>query len=252
MSAPAIARPAVMARALLALLGIVSAVGFAAVPDLSGFWMLSRAEPVRDPALVARLPQGTVILDDHGAKEYGRMDFGPLRLRPEALERAKAWNPKDDMTVAAACRIPSIVYAMQGPFPIEVHQGRDLMAIQLEYFDMVRVVFLDGRGARPASAPHTKEGYSVGRWDGDVLEVVTTHIKAATITNNGLEHSDQVRVIERFKLSADGRQLLATQEFEDPATLENRGARYITWQRVEGDHVHAYDCDPSFAENYAD
>lgn len=29
------------------------------------------------------------------------------------------------------------------------------------------------------------------------------------------------------------------------------GARFITWNRVEGDHVNAYDRDPSFAQNYA-
>ncbi|MFM1885048.1 MAG: hypothetical protein RL026_205 [Pseudomonadota bacterium] len=224
----------------------------ASPPDFSGFWMLSRSPPVQDPVLAAALPPGTVILDDHGAKEYGRMDFGPLQLRPEALEKARAWKAADDMTVAAACRIPSIVYAMQGPFPIEIHQGRDLMVIELEYFDMDRVVFLDGRGPRPADAARTKEGYSRGRWEGDTLVVETSHIKAATITNNGLDHSDAVTVVERFRLSADGRKLVATQEFDDPQTLLNRGARFITWERVEGDHVHAYDCDPSFAENYAD
>ena len=59
-------------------------------------------------------------------------------------------------------------------------------------------------------------------------------------------------MIERFKLSADRKQLLSTQEFEDSEVLDNRGARFISWDRgVEGDHVHAYDCDPSFAENYA-
>ena len=58
-------------------------------------------------------------------------------------------------------------------------------------------------------------------------------------------------MIERFRLSPDGKRLLSTQEFEDPVMLKNRGVRFITWNRVEGDHVHAYDCDPSFAENYA-
>ncbi len=33
--------------------------------------------------------------------------------------------------------------------------------------------------------------------------------------------------------------------------LENKGVRFISWNRVEGDHVRAYDCDPAFAENYA-
>ena len=58
------------------------------------------------------------------------------------------------------------------------------------------------------------------------------------------------RVTERFKLLDDGKTLMASQEYYDPDVLENRGVRYIAWRKVQGDHVHAYDCDPSFAEQY--
>lgn len=224
----------------------------AARPDLSGFWMLAQGAPIEDPALKAKISPGTVILADTGAVEFPRMEFGGLKLTPAAEEAAKTWNPEDEMSVSSTCRIPSIVYAMQGPFPIEIFQGTEFTVIRLEYFDMARVIFTDGRKHMPAGAPLTKTGNSVGRWEGDTLVVETIHLKEATITNNGLSHSDKVRVTERFKLSADGKKLLATQEFEDPEMLLNKGVRFITWNRVEGDHVHAYDCDPSFAENYAD
>lgn len=219
-------------------------------PDLSGFWMLTNAA-TEDPELKAKLAPNTVILKDTGAPEYGPGEFGGLKLTPEAQAKAKAWKIEDDMTVANTCRIPSIVYAMQGPFPIEIFQGTEMTVIRLEYFDMARVIFTDGRSHMGEGAPLTKTGDSVGRWEGDTLVVETRHLKEATITNNGLDHSDQVRMIERFKLSPDGKKLISTQEFEDPVMLENRGARFITWNRVEGDHVRAYDCDPSFAENYA-
>ena len=220
-------------------------------PDLSGFWNLGRGKPVQDPALAARIAPNTVVLDDVGPIELGIMDFGGLKLKPSALARAKSWNIKDEMTVANACRIPSIVYAMQGPFPIEIFQGTELTVIRMEYFDMTRVIFTDGRGHLPADGPHTKTGDSIGHWEGDTLVVETTHLKESTITNNGLDHSANLKLIERFRLSADRKRLLSTQEFEDPEVLDNRGARFITWDRVPGDHVHAYDCDPSFAENYA-
>jgi hypothetical protein len=220
-------------------------------PNLSGFWMLASGKPVEDPALKAKISPGAVILADTGAVEFGVMEFGGLKLTPAALAAAKAWKIEDDMTVAASCRAPSIVYAMQGPFPIEIFQATELTVMRLEYFDMARVIFTDGRKHLPAGAPLTKTGDSIGHWEGDTLVVDTIHLKEATITNNGLSHSDKIHVIERFKLSADGKKLLATQEFEDPETLQNKGVRFITWNRVEGDHVHAYDCDPSFAENYA-
>jgi hypothetical protein len=116
---------------------------------------------------------------------------------------------------------------------------------------MTRVIFTDGRKHLPADGPHTKTGDSIAHWEGDTLVVETTHLKESTITNNGLDHSRNIRVLERFRLSPDRKQLWSTQEFEDPDVLDNRGARFITWDLTPGDHVHAYDCDPSFAENYA-
>jgi hypothetical protein len=223
----------------------------AAHPDLSGFWMLASGKPVEDPTLKAKISPGAVILADTGAVEFGIMEFGGLKLTPAAMAAAKAWKIEDDMTVSASCRAPSIVYAMQGPFPIEIFQGTEFTVVRLEYFDMARVIFTDGRKHLPAGAPLTKTGDSIGHWEGDTLVVDTIHLKEATITNNGLSHSDKIHVTERFRLSADGKKLLSTQEFEDPETLQNKGVRFITWNRVEGDHVHAYDCDPSFAENYA-
>jgi hypothetical protein len=54
-------------------------------------------------------------------------------------------------------------------------------------------------------------------------------------------------VIERFKLSDDGKTLLSTAEYEDPDTLDNRGARFIAWRSVPGQYVNPYECDPSWA-----
>lgn len=242
-----------MRRWLVALLGVpLCAVAAAASPpDFSGFWTLERQQPKSDPELARHIGPNTVVLADSGAAEFGRMEFGGLKLKPAALEAAKAWDPKSEMTVSNACRIPSIVYALQGPFPIEIFQGQDIIVMRLEYFDLARTFFFDQRFKLPPDGPRTKTGNSIARWEGDQLVVETTHLKSATITNNGLEHSDNIRVIERFRLADGGKRLIATQEFEDPEVLDNRGVRYISWRKVEGDHVTAYDCDPSIAENYA-
>jgi hypothetical protein len=219
-------------------------------PDLSGFWSLNRGKPVRDPVLAAKLPADTVIVDDTGGTEFPIGEYGGLKPKPEALAVAKAWKPADDMTLDKVCSPPSIIYALQGPFPIEIYQGTELIVMKLEYYDMVRVIFMNRTEHLPPDAPHTKVGDSIGHWEGDTLVVDTTHLLAATVTNNGLFHSDNARVLERFRLGADGKTLNATQEFEDPDTLENRGVRFITWTARPGDHVFPYECDPRFAENY--
>lgn len=219
-------------------------------PDLSGYWTLSRSASLPEQKFLDSLPPDTVFLNDTGAAEFPIGEYGGLKPKPAAIAAARKWRPEDDMTISTACAPPSIVYAMQGPFPLEIHQGTQLIIIRLEYFDLVRIVFMDGRGHLPPDAPHSKVGHSIGHWDGDTLVVDTTHLSASTITNNGLSHSDNVHVIERFSLSEDGKTLTATQEFEDPEVLENRGIRHIVWNRVEGEYIYPYECDPSFGVNY--
>jgi hypothetical protein len=219
-------------------------------PNLSGYWGAGRALRASETPR-GTLPANTVLLNDAGAPELPSGSFGGLKAKPAALAAAATWKPQDDMAISRVCVPPSIVYSMQGPFPMEIHQASELIVMRLEYYDLVRVIFMDGRGHLPASAPHTKVGHSIGRWDGDTLVVDTTHLSESTITNNGLNHSDRVRMVERFWLSADGKALLARQEFEDPEVLENRGARYVAWDRGGAtDHIFPYECDPSFAANY--
>jgi hypothetical protein len=217
-------------------------------PNLSGFWNISAKVP-RDKALLDRLPANTALLEDTGAVEFPKGEFGGLKVKPKALAAAAEWTPSTDMTLTNACKPPSIVYAMQGPFPMEIYQGTEFIIMKLEYFDMMRVVFMDGR--KPESdTPYSKVGFSTGRWEGDTLVVETTHLAPATITNNGLSHSNKVKVIERFRLSEGGASLVSTQEFEDPEVLDNRGARFISWKKKAGDHVYPYECDPTFALEY--
>jgi hypothetical protein len=195
-------------------------------PNLAGYWGAGRAfrAAEKDPR---PLPPNTVLLADAGAPELAAGTFGGLKVKPAALAAAMKWKPADDMTLAKACQPPSLVYTMQGPFPMEIDQATELIVMRLEYYDLFRVIYLDGRGHPPADAPHSKMGHSIGRWEGSDLVVDTTHVSAATITNNGLD-----------------------QEFEDPDTIENRGARLVAWDRQAGQRIYPYECDPTFVLNY--
>lgn len=239
-----------MRRALLAFAALALAAPARAEPDLSGFWNLDFTQGEPDPELVAKLPPNTVLIADTGVVEFGEDEYGGLLLKPEARAHADAWTPSDEMTLERVCLPPSIVYAIQGPFPFEVYQYPQLIVIRYEYFDQTRLVFMDGRAHPGPDAPHSKMGHSVGHWEGDELVIDTTHIAASTITNNGLDHSDGIHMVERYKLSPDGKRLVATQWFEDPATLDNNGARFIQWARHEGQSIYPYECDPSFALEY--
>ncbi len=223
-------------------------------PDLNGFWQLDM-RPVPEKAsleaeLKAKFPADTVVIEDTGVVEFGQGEFGGLKMKPQALDKALKWKPTDEMTLQRVCAAPSSVYSIQGPFPFEIHQTPQLIVFKYEYFDQVRLIFMDGRGHPDADAPHSKTGHSIGHWDGDVLVVDTTHFSESTITNNGLDHSDKIHMVERYRLSADGKSLTAIQWFEDPEVLDNKGARFIHWRNEPGSHVFPYDCDPSIAAEY--
>lgn len=218
-------------------------------PDLSGFWNLDMSVP-RDAALMRQVAPNTAFLDDTGPKEFPAGEFGGLKLKPAAQEAARHWDPYTQLTPENACKPPSIVYALQGPFPIEIFQSDTFIVMKLEYYDLVRLIFLDGRQPEK-DYPDSKVGFSSGHWEDQTLVVETTHLEPATITNNGLDHTAGIRVLERFKLSPDGRHLLATQEFADPAILDNQGVRFIAWRKEPGQHVYPYECDPGFSGNYS-
>lgn len=216
--------------------------------DLSGFWTTKFEQAPSGQALIDELPRAARLIDDTGSGELASGEFGGLELTERALGEIESYDYSAELTREAACNAPSVVFYMQAPFPMEIHAGRDLIVFRMEYFDMFRVVFLDGRDHPPADAPHTKSGHSVGYWDGDTLVVDTTHIAPGTFMNNGFEHSEGIHMVERFRLSPDGSTLWLTQVYEDAETFEGLAARYMAWTRVPGEYVYPYDCDPSYGD----
>lgn len=218
------------------------------IPDLSGFWQVGFEREPGGRELLDKLPEGAVFIDDAGGGELAEGDFSGLQLSAEAQRAVAEYDFDQELSREFACTPPSAAFYMQAPFPMEIHQGRDMVVLKMEYYDRVRIIFLDGREHPPADAPHSKDGFSTGYWDGDELVVTTTHLAPATFMNNGFDHSADLRMTERFKLSPDGSRLWLTQVYEDPAVFEGLAARYMSWRREPGQYVYPYDCDPSFGE----
>ena len=138
-------------------------------PNLSGFWNLDMKVP-RDARLMSEVAPNTAFIDDTGPVELPLGNYGGLKPTPAALEKAKHWDPHEALTIENACRAPSIVYALQGPFPIEIFQSDVFIVMKLEYYDLVRIIFLDGRKPEP-DYPHSMTGFSSGHWEADTLVV---------------------------------------------------------------------------------
>jgi hypothetical protein len=229
-----------------AALWLTSAVS--AQPDLEGFWAPRIEQERSGQALVDELPADAVLIDDTGAGELAAGEFDGLKLTPAAIAEVRSYDFAAEFKRENTCNAPTAAFFMQAPFPFELYQSDELIVLKMEYFDLYRVIFLDGRNHPPATTPHSRSGHSIGRWQGDTLVVDTTHLTAGTFMNNGFNHSAELRMTERFRLSPDATTLWLTQLYEDPQVFEGRAARYMAFTRRPGEFVYPYDCDPSFGE----
>ena len=225
---------------------LVTAVAQAQAPvNLDGFWNVKKERKPSGTELFAKIPKGAVFIDDAGAGELAKGDYAGLQLSEAAKAAIKSYDFKSEFDRNKTCIAPSVVFYMQAPFPMEIHQADKLIVLKMEYFDMVRLIFMDGRKI-PADAPLSKNGFSVGHWEGDELVVETGRIEAGTFMNNGFNHSDNIKMTERFKLSKDGKTLWLIQIYEDPEVFKGQSARYMAFSKQAGQYVFPYECDPFF------
>ena len=99
-----------------------------------------------------------------------------------------------------------------------IEPGGDNVVLRTEYMEIERVVYMDGRS--PPAGERTIQGHSVGRWEGDVLVVETTHFADQRWGNaRGIPSGAQKRVVERFRLTDSGETLTIDFALADPEYL---------------------------------
>jgi hypothetical protein len=88
--------------------------------------------------------------------------------------------------------------------PFEFVMARDRVLQHMQYHDIWRTIWTDGR-ALPKNPDPAWYGYSVGKWEGDTFVVDSNGYDERTwIDHFGNPHSDQMRLEERFhRLDAD-------------------------------------------------
>jgi len=137
-----------------------------------------------------------------------------------------------DIKNVVPCQPGGPIFAMQdiGIFPIEILEAGDRIVIKPENSALPRRIFTDGRG-HPADLEPSWMGHSIGRWEGDVLVVDTIGTTGRTRGMNGvgsnarvsrddsnprLPTSDQLHLVERIRLVADGEILEDEMTMTDP------------------------------------
>jgi hypothetical protein len=168
-------------------------------------------------------------------------------LTPAAREGKAAYDEVVDDPVLG-CVSPGMPRVMlrSGPYAVRfIERGTDLV-LQNEWFEIERLIHMDGR-APPAAQAYTPLGYSAGRWDGETLEITTTHIDWPYFELYGLVGVPQtraMRIVERFAPRDGGATVqydfTATDPgaFTQPVTYEN----YVTFRWQPSLEFLPYDC----------
>ena len=193
-------------------------------PDLSGFWAPETCIPDGECPWFQELP----------TSEWGRISLDAF------IEFA---SPKYDCVPATS---PGIVF---DPYYFQIEQRDDRVIIRYEKDDVVRTVWMDGRGHPQLGAEFHWQGISVGRYDGDELVVEAYNFLPDPIGIEdflGLGSSAHKRVVERYRRQDD--RLIAIVEVQDPVFLREPARATFEWSQAPEDYeLIPYDCAPDMA-----
>jgi hypothetical protein len=132
------------------------------------------------------------------------------------------------------CRPHGGDYMMRGlanmrvdPVLDPVTQRLVALHLRMNFQEMERTIYLDGRPRPSGIALHTFSGFSLGTWQDNVLNVSTTHLKANYIRRNGIPASDKRTFTEHWV--RHGNYLTVETVITDPAFLTEPLVRSQTW-----------------------
>ena len=132
------------------------------------------------------------------------------------------------------CRPHGGDYSMRGLSnmridPIVDPTTQRLVAIhtRMNFQEMERTIWLDGRLHPSDMAPHTWQGFSTGTWDANMLNGYTTHLKENYLRRNGLPRSDKATFTEHWV--RHGNFLTITTVITDPVFLTEPMVRSQNW-----------------------
>jgi hypothetical protein len=137
-------------------------------------------------------------------------DYLGLPISDAARWRAESWDASLLSLPEHQCKPHPSTYGFRGVGTLRLWEERDpstqaLVKIHthIQWQAQHREIWMDGRDHPPEFAPHTWQGFSTGRYEGDVLVVKTTHLKAGWMRRNGLPFSDRATMTDRFHRHGD-------------------------------------------------
>jgi hypothetical protein len=205
-------------------------------PDFTGVWGTYREPGAAPPQRGAAQP--------------------PLPLRPEAKAKVDEYRalvaPSGD-TPGGFCLGTGMPGSMlgSGGYPMEIVQHDSIILVVFEAHAEIRRIYLGEPAAETDLFPD-RNGYSVGRWQGDKLIVETTHLKEA-VDQARYPHSDQAKIVEEYALAIndDGTKVLTSKmTMTDPTFYTQPITAEKKWQYQPGVRLLPYECnEPTWEEH---
>lgn len=157
-------------------------------------------------------------------------------------------QPFDDPAIH--CHPANIIFGFTHDSHVnDIYQTDDTVTIQYGYMDLVRTVHLD-RTEHPDDIVPSVGGHSIGRWEGNVLVVDTVGFEQGVVfpLGDGLMHSADMQVTERFEVRDEGQTLVRAYVAHDPAFLQTDWVGESVFQRTS-EPYRPYNCTELSGDN---
>ncbi len=175
-------------------------------------------------------------------------DYLGLPINDAARLRGDTWVATLLELPENQCRPHPSDYAWRGPALLRIWkevdpQTQKLIAYHthISWQSPEQTIYMDGRPHPPPYAPHTWQGFSTGKWQGDTLTVTTDHLKEGWIRRNGIPRSANAVVTTYFLRHGD--YLTVAVLISDPAYLTEPFIRTTDFVSAPQQQLAPYPCE---------
>jgi len=149
------------------------------------------------------------------------------------------------------CWPAGLPIVMTRVWPIAMIQKPTVIYMIIELLNSLRIIYLDGRShTDPDIAVPSFNGESIGHWEGDTLVVDTRNFVADHHTiDSGIPASDALHIVERIRMTNEGKTLEIEYTFSDPKSWEGEWKSTKRWQRVDDRDIAEVECLPELNEH---
>jgi hypothetical protein len=175
-------------------------------------------------------------------------DYLGLPINDAARFKADTWDASILELPEHQCMPHPSDYAWRGPANLRIwkeidRETQDLIAYHthISWQAPERTIWMDGRPHPPEYAAHTWQGFSTGKWDGDMLTIFTDHLKIGWIRRNGVPRSFKATVNEH--LIRHGDYLTVVVVVNDPVYLTEPFIRTTDFVADPRQQIAPYPCD---------